>query len=141
MSDINKQTLIQFIETVWNQGNADAVAQFLADSYTIYHDPGDPWHQQTLSVAGFKERLSHSRAPFPDQQFHIQHLVAEGNHVSMAWLWSGTHLAPLGEFAPSGQTIEMSGVTHYMFENGRIAGHWQVSDRLAVYQQLMRNQG
>ena len=34
----------------------------------------------------------------------------------------------------------MSGITLYFFENDRISGHWQVADRLSVYQQLMESQ-
>jgi len=34
----------------------------------------------------------------------------------------------------------MSGVTLYFFEHDRISGHWQVADRLSVYQQLMESQ-
>ena len=86
MSEKNKEILVSFIESVWNKGGVDTVDAFLADTYTIHHDPGDPWDKQTLSIDGFKERVRISRAPFPDQNFSIQTLVAEGNLVSMTWL-------------------------------------------------------
>ena len=140
MSEKNKEFLVSFIESVWNNGDLHAVDKFLADTYTIHHDPGDPWHKQTLSIDGFKERVRISRAPFPDQNFSIQTLVAEGNLASMTWLWKGTHKEAIPGFEASGKTIEMSGVTLYFFENDRISGHWQVADRLSVYQQLAENQ-
>ena len=87
----NKETLVSFIESVWNYGDVHAVDAFLADTYTIHHDPGDPWHKQTLSIDDFKERVRISRAPFPDQKFYIQTLVAEVDIVTMTWLWEGTH--------------------------------------------------
>lgn len=139
MSDKNKEILVRFIESVWNNGDIDAVDAFLSDTYTIHHDPGDPWDKQTLSIEGFKERVMSSRAPFPDQNFSIQDLVAEGDRVSMIWLWKGTHEEAALGFEASGKSIEMSGITIYFFENGRISGHWQVADRLSVYQQLMEN--
>ncbi len=140
MSERNKENLRRFIEAVWNQGETAAVDAYLADSYTIVHDPGDPWDGQTLTVDGYKERLRASRAPFPDQRFDIQHLTAEGDVVTMAWLWKATHKADIPGFAASGKPIEMSGVTLYFFEDGRISRHWQVTDRLGVYQQLLANQ-
>jgi len=58
----------------------------------------------------------------------------------MTWLWEGTHKESIPGFEASGRIIEMSGVTLYFFEHDRISGHWQVADRLSVYQQLMESQ-
>jgi predicted ester cyclase len=58
----------------------------------------------------------------------------------MTWLWNGTHRVDLPGFPATGQTIRMSGVTVYMFDSEeRLTGHWQVTDRLGVFQQLQRN--
>ena len=36
----------------------------------------------------------------------------------------------------------MSGATVYYFDDSeRISGHWQIADRLGVFQQLRRNAG
>lgn len=134
----NKQILRQFIEEVWNKGDAAAVDTYLAARYVVHHDPGDPWHGKTLDSAGFKERLSASRTPFPDQRFSIQELIAEGDKVVMTWDWSGTHKGDLPGFPASGRKIVMSGVTVYSFALGKIAGHWQIVDRLGVFQQLAK---
>src|SRR6516225_4620047 len=45
----NARTLANFMESVWNQGDAAAVDRFLADQYVIHSDPGDPWEGATLS--------------------------------------------------------------------------------------------
>jgi predicted ester cyclase len=134
----NKATLMAFLEDVWNAGDANACAKYIAARYTIHHDPGDPWHGQTLDVAGFRERLAVSRAPFPDQRFDVQHIVGEGDTLACAWHWSGTHLGPLGPFSPTGRRLAMTGTTFYFFDDGLICGHWQVVDRLGVYQQLQQ---
>ncbi|WP_249341227.1 MULTISPECIES: ester cyclase [unclassified Sphingomonas] len=93
-----------------------------------------------LALAGFTARLVQSRAAFPDQRFEIQGLFADEGAVTMAWLWSATHLGDLPGFPASGKTIRMSGLTIYGFDDrDRLTGHWQVTDRLGVYQQLQRN--
>jgi len=131
-----KETLRRFLQEVWNEGNEDAVDVYLAETYTIFHDPGDVWHGQTLDRDGFKERLRISRAPFPDQCFDIKEMVAEPNRVVAGWFWKGTHKGDLPAFPATGKTINMSGLTIYNFTDGRISGHWQVTDRLGVFQQL-----
>ncbi len=135
-----KQRLATFIRQVWDEGDADAADAFLAAAYTIHHDPGDPWDGMTLDLAGFKDRVRQSRAAFPDQRFDIQGLFADGDSVVMTWLWAATHGGDLPGFPASGRTIRMSGATVYGFDVGdRLTGHWQITDRLGVFQQLQRN--
>ena len=77
----------------------------------------------------------------PDQVFDIQSIVSDTGVVSITWLWSGTHLGKIEDFEPTRKTLTMSGATTYFFEQGKLSGHWQISDRLAIYQQLMENRG
>jgi steroid delta-isomerase-like uncharacterized protein len=135
-----KQRLAQFIHEVWNCGRDEAVGRYLAPSYTFHHDPGDPWDGQVLDVEGYKARLRVSRAPFPDQQFDIQRLYADGDAVVMTWLWKASHLGDYPGFPATGEIIRMSGATAYLFDAAeRLSGHWQITDRLGVFQQLQRN--
>ncbi len=138
MAESNKERLIitRFIEEVWSQGNVDAADDYLAPHYTLHHDPGDPWDGQTLDLIGYKDRVRRSRAPFPDQRFTIQELIAEHDRVVATWQWRGTHQEDIPGFPASGKSIAMSGMTVYIFDGDRIAGHWQIVDRLSVYQQL-----
>lgn len=133
-----KQRLAAFIREMWDDGDADAVDHYLASTYTIHHDPGDAWDGRVLDVAGFKDRLRQSRAAFPDQHFDVQAMFADGDHVVMTWLWAATHAGDLPGFPATGATIRMSGATVYGFDaQDRLTGHWQISDRLGVFQQLM----
>ena len=133
-----KARLAAFLRDVWDEGRAEAVANYLAPSYTIHHDPGDPWDGRVLDLAGFRDRLIRSRAAFPDQRFDVQRCLAEGDAVVATWLWQGTHLGDLTGFPATGRVIRMSGATAYFFDaEDRLTGHWQITDRLGVYQQLM----
>lgn len=131
-----KEILTEFIREVWNNGNIEASDRFIAPKYTVHHDPGDPWEKQVLGIEGYKERVRLSRAPFPDQNFQIQELFADGNAVVMTWLWPGTHRGDMAGFPATGKQIKMSGATVYYFDGDRITGHWQIVDRLGVFQQL-----
>lgn len=135
-----KAFLIAFLEQVWSQGRIEACGDFIAETYVIRHDPGDPWDGQVLSRDGFKDRVRISRAPVPDQRFTPVSLLEDGGRVSVAWTWEGTHRQEIAGFAATGARLTMSGVTVYDFDGaGLICGHWQVADRLGVFQQLSRN--
>jgi steroid delta-isomerase-like uncharacterized protein len=131
-----KEILRQFLKEVWSDGDAEAADKYVAPVYTIHHDPGDPWEKKQLDLGGYKERVRTSHAPFPDQRFDLQELFADGDAVVVTWLWTATHQGPLPGFPASGKTIRMSGATVYYFDQMRVTGHWQITDRLGVYRQL-----
>jgi steroid delta-isomerase-like uncharacterized protein len=133
-----KKMLTEFTREVWSEGNVEASDKHIAPKYKILHDPGDPWEGRELDLAGYKERVKALRAAFPDQLFDIQGLFADGEAVVMTWLWSATHKGDIPGFPATGKQITMSGATVYFFEGDRLAAHWQITDRLSVYQQLQR---
>lgn len=140
IADRRKRRLVEFIRQVWDEGDSEAAAAYLAASYTIHHDPGDPWDGAVLDLDGYRHRLLTSRAAFPDQRFDIQGLFGDAGAVVMTWLWVATHLADLPGFPASGKQVHMSGATVYFFDDAdRLTGHWQITDRLGVFQQLQRN--
>lgn len=137
-----KALLTWFIEEVWNQGDIDAADRYVAPLYAVQHDPGDPWDGRELDLASYKERVRLARAPCPDQRFELLAVVADDDAgiVIATWRWGGTHTGPLSGFPSTGRPLRMTGATVYSFDrDDRITGHWQVIDRLGVYQQLRRN--
>lgn len=135
-----KQRLADFIRRVWDEGDLDAAGEFLAPAYAIHHDPDDPWDGQTLDLTGFMERVRLSRSAFPDQSFDTQAMYADGDAVVMTWLWTATHRGDLPGFPATGKPVRMSGATVYSFDaDDRLTGHWQIADRLSIYQQLQAN--
>ena len=131
-----KEFLRRFLDEVWTGGDADAAGKYLAPSYTIYHDPGDPWQGQTLDVNGFKDRLVKSRAVAPDQVFTVREMIEEDDRIAVSWTWQGTHSGNLPGIPATGKRMKMSGLTIYYFDDGRLSGHWQIADRLSIYQQI-----
>ena len=134
-----KQILANFFQEVWNTGDADAAGRYLAPLYEIKHDPGDPWHGRTLSIAEFKERLTASRAPFPQEHFTVVEMVEQDDVIAASWTWRGVHSVDIPDFPATGREIAMSGITLYYFEGDRLSGHWQIADRIGVMMQLQAN--
>ena len=132
----NIDILRRFMEQVWNSGNTTVVDDLVAAAYTIHSDPGDPWDGQTLTREAFKQRLTVSRAPFPDLRFELGEAVAEGDRVAICWTMLGTQAGPMAGRPATGRAIRVQGMTLYYFQDGQITGHRQVVDRLSVVQQL-----
>jgi len=137
-----KKLLALFLEEVWSQGRIEACDDFIGETYTVRHDPGDPWDGQTLSRNGFKQRVHLSREPLPDQRFTLVSMVEDGDSIAIAWTWAASHTGNVAGFAATGARLTMSGLTLYDFDGeNRIRGHWQVVDRLGVFRQLADNAG
>ena len=135
-----KARLREFVAAVWDNGDLSRVDEYVAPAYHIRHDPGDPWHGQVLDHAAFANRVAQSRAAFPDQKFTFEGLFEDGDTVVMTWTWLATQQGDVGPFRATGRPIAMSGATAYGFDaEDRLTGHWQIVDRLSVFQQLQGN--
>ena len=65
-------------------------------------------------------------------------MIEDGHKVAITWHWEATHLGDIPGFPATKKTVRMSGATVYYFDGARISGHWQITDRLGVFQQLSR---
>jgi|SRR5579862_995183 len=128
--------LIRKLYQTWSQDDLTRLDLLIADRYTLFSDPGDAWEGQTLDLDAYRTRLRKSRRVFPDLEFEIIQSLHEGDRVAVIWKATGTQLGDLDAMPASGRRLEFSGQTFYLIENGKVAGHWQVIDRLGFIQQL-----
>lgn len=133
MSEENKAILRRFIEEVWNKGNLALVDQFLSADYT-HHDTATP--DLGPGPENEKKRVDLYRTAFPDLQFTIEELLADGDMLTCRWTSVGTHRGPLSGIAPTGKKIKVSGITINRFARGKIAEGWVVWDALGLLQKL-----
>jgi steroid delta-isomerase-like uncharacterized protein len=126
----------ELYERVWSDGDYSPVERLIAPSYAIHSDPGDAWEGQLLDRAAYIQRVSFSRGAFPDLRFEMHDLVAAGDRVAVRWSAAGTQLGNLPGLPASGRRLHFAGQTVYELRGERIAGHWQVIDRLGFLQQL-----
>lgn len=132
----NKEVVLLLIDQIWNKGDFENLDQLIAPEYTIRHDPGDPWEGQTIDPATFKERVLISRSVLPDQKFHIEDIVSEDNKVAISWKFTGTQTGDHPQLPATNKAVNISGLTIYYLSNGKITGHWQVLDKLRLFEQL-----
>jgi predicted ester cyclase len=132
--EANKRLVEKFYDEVWAGGNVEFADQVFADDY-VRHDlrptqarPG-PLGQAQIARA-FREA-------FPDLQWRIDLLFAEGDLVAARWTASGTHMGHWAGVAPTRRRAEFSGVNIFRFGHaGKVVEIWNHRDDLGLSQQL-----
>lgn len=134
MSEDRKAALRKVYEEAYQNGNfgpLDAIADENMIDQSVYRDP-----KATPGLAGFKQRLSGTRAAFPDIRAEFGNFIEEGDLVAFNWSLSGTNTGSLRGKPPTGKTMTMTGINIERFENGKIIEHWSNPDLLGMMQQL-----
>ena len=130
MSEENKALARRWAE-ILNQGNVDLVDEIYAPNY-VDHDPAMP--EDVRGVEGAREYYSMYTSAFPDAEVTIEEQVAEGNTVATRWTGRGTHQGELMGVPPSGNRVEVMGVTISHIEGGKIVEEWDIYDALGMMQ-------
>jgi predicted ester cyclase len=123
-------------ERVWSHGEYAAIPGLVAPEYVIHSDPGDAWEGRRLDHAAYRERVAYSRAAFPDLVFRVDDVVGNGERVAVRWHAGGTHAGDLPGLPATGRRLRFHGQTLYEIREARVAGHWQVVDRLGFLEQV-----
>lgn len=129
----NKAIVRRSVEEIFNRGGLSSVAQYYADNY-LHHDPATP--NVGTGLDAIEQVATIYRTAFPDLQFKIEELLADGDKVVLRWTSSGTHRGDLQGIAPTGKSITSSGITICRIADGRIAEEWVSWDTLGLMQQL-----
>ncbi len=130
----NKAVTRREIEEIFNQGgNLNAAEEIYAPNY-VGHEPtfGD-----VHGVEGAKQFAASYRQAFPDLQTTIEEQVAEGDKVATRFRARGTHQGETEDFGPpTGNRVEVTGITIEQFAEGKIVEDWTNFDALGFMQQL-----
>ncbi len=76
------------------------------------------------------------RAAFPDLHYTVEDQIAEGDKVVTRYMASGTHQSELMRIAPTGNWVEITGISITRIQDGRIEEIWENYDTLGMMQQL-----
>jgi steroid delta-isomerase-like uncharacterized protein len=120
-------------EAGWNQGRLDLLDEILAPDFRA-HDPASPGG--VVGRAEGRDLLVQMREAFPDVRREALDHVGDGDKIAVRWRVTGTHRGPFMGLAPTGRRIEVTGITLYRLEGGRIAEEWVQMDALGFQRQL-----
>jgi len=131
--DANKNLIHRFTAAT-NAADWDAFDELLTADFSR-HCQATP-NVQVSSRVEFKKLQQSFLVSMPDQQITIEMLIAEGDKVAAYATYSGTLTGPMGEFPPTGKSVESKFISIFRIEEGRIAELWVEWDNLAMLTQL-----
>ncbi|SFH71909.1 conserved hypothetical protein, steroid delta-isomerase-related [Collimonas sp. OK307] len=124
----NKLLIRRLYENCINRGNLALLTELIADDFV-----GSPGAQ---GAAEFAKGIATIRYGFPDVQFEVEDLIAEGDRVAVRWSFRGTHGGPFAGRAASHAQVTQTANVIFQIRDGKIARAWVQVDRLGLLQQI-----
>ena len=117
----NKNLVRREQQELWNHtGNLDAAEElFTAEQ-----------------AEAARQEAADYRRGFPDVANTIEDLIAEGDKVVARWRSRATHQGEYMGIPPTGKEVEVTGITLYRIQGGKIAESWNVEDKFGLLRQI-----
>lgn len=125
----NKALVYQLYEET-NAGNGQFFLDLLAEDYEDHNFPGGRDAFMALYETFFEA--------FPDLQFEVTHVVADGDLVAVRGIQTATHTGTfMGMIPPTNKEVSWTGTAIFRFnEEGKVVERWQDQDQLGLFTQL-----
>ena len=124
----NKTVARRYQEEVWGKGRLDLIDELLAADFVDHSLP----EGMDASVAGARQAVQGAIDAFPDGQWSIEDLIAEGEKVVLRWKMQATHEQEFRGIAPSRKPVTVTGITILRIVNGKIVERWSNWDALVL---------
>jgi steroid delta-isomerase-like uncharacterized protein len=131
MSEQNKAVLRRHFDEVWSQGKVALVDRLFASDYIGHAAFAEMEGRERL-----KPHVCTVRTAFPDLQFTVEDVIAEGDRVVTHWIARGTHEGEFKGIAPTGRHIRLMGISIARVANGMIVECWTSADEFEIMRQL-----
>ena len=118
--EANKALIRRMFEEVIPAGDPTAMREIVADDFVDH----DPMPGQPAGAEGAEYVVSTMNTAYPDLQFSVDDLLAEGDRVAMRWTLRGTNRGPMLGRPPTGQPVELSATIIWRIRDGKVAERW-----------------
>jgi steroid delta-isomerase-like uncharacterized protein len=132
-SEKNKIIVGRAWEEFFIRGNLDKADEFFAPDY-VNHDPAAS--EDRHGPEELRQFLSMYRNAFPDMQFTIEDVIAEGDEVVVRWTLRGTHQGELMGIPPTNNQVTVRGMSIERVSGDKIVETWDNYDAIGLMQQL-----
>jgi steroid delta-isomerase-like uncharacterized protein len=130
--DAVRRLVQRFYDDMWNPFDVSVLEHITAPDVTFRGSLGDVTTGRA-ELTGYVRKV---QSAFPDFHNEVVELVAEEGRGFARLRYTGTHLGPLGDLAPTGRRIAYEGTARFELSDGVIADVWVLGDRVTLYQQL-----
>src|SRR5580704_11312123 len=128
----NKAVMLRFVEFI-NTGS-EKLAEELISPAAIFHVPGSP--EPMRGPAGYLAVIGMMRIGFPDIQWTLDEVIAEGDKVAARFTMRGTHQGTFFGVPPTGKTIAVQAMNFYRLSGGQFIEERGQPDLLGLLQQI-----
>ena len=120
---------LQFINTA-----SEKLAEELISPDAVFHVPGRP--EPMRGPAGYLAIIGMMRGGFPDIQWTLEEVIAEGDKVAARFTMRGTHRGAFFGVPPTGKTIVVQAMNFYRLSGGQFVEERGQPDLLGLLEQI-----
>ena len=122
----NKAIARRVFEEIFNQGKFQVADEIYAPDFVNHGLHANADLQVDQAAVHFEKQAC------PDLKITYGPMVAEGDLVSVLWVFRGTDSARVGWVPATGAKIEVKGIMIWRIEDGRIRDEWTSMNELTV---------
>jgi steroid delta-isomerase-like uncharacterized protein len=128
----NKQLMKRFVDFI-NTASEQLAGELISPDAILYV-PGQP--EPMRGAAGYLAIIGMMRSGFPDIQWTLEDIVAEGDKVAARFIMQGTHNGIFFGVPATGKPIKVQAMNFYRFSDGQIIEEYGQPDMLGLLQQI-----
>jgi steroid delta-isomerase-like uncharacterized protein len=132
MSEQNKALVRRLLIDDISAGDPAVAAEIIHPDFVDHTNPPGMQH----GLTGHNAIVALFKASFPDMQWRITEMVAEGDRVVARTTMEATHAGDFFGIPPTGKRVSVDGIHILRIADGRIAEHWGNNDDLGLMRQL-----
>jgi steroid delta-isomerase-like uncharacterized protein len=133
MSATNKAIVRRLYEEVWNLRKLELINEIVSPSHAL-HAP--TLLGSSVGPEAYKRQFLSMLEGYPDLQWTVEDLIAEGDKVVACWTMSGTHKGEYMGVPATNKKVSFDGITIHHFSGGKIMDSYSNWDALGMMQQL-----
>jgi steroid delta-isomerase-like uncharacterized protein len=128
----NKAVAARVFEEIFNQGKFQVADEIYAKDFVNHGLHRDHDLQEDQAAVHAEKKA------FPDLKMTVILMAAEGDLVTVVWVFRGTHTgAGYDGLPPTGVKLELRGITVWRIVDGKIREEWTSFDQLQAARQFM----
>jgi steroid delta-isomerase-like uncharacterized protein len=133
--ETNQNTTIirTLFEEVLSKGNISKCSDFIAKDIVL-HDPA--FTKPIRGLDAFTTMEMQYTQSFPGKKAIIEELFTTDDKVIVRWRCQGTHKGSFNGISATNKPFNISGISIYRFDRGKIVEVWQNWDRLGLLEQI-----
>jgi steroid delta-isomerase-like uncharacterized protein len=131
-AEANKLAMSRFVEFINTASEKLATELIWPDA--IFYVPGRS--EPMRGPAGYLSIIQMMRGGFPDIQWTLEEMVAEGDKVAARFTMRGTHRGAFYGVSPSGNKISVQALNIYRLSEGQFVEEHGQPDLLALLRQI-----